>query len=171
MSVAGDRPAEHLHLFRRMLPPGNLSASLYGLILVMSVLATLGPKGVDDLGIALVVTAFVFALAHAWARALGHAAEARLPVDRRAFRHSLKQEWPIVTAAIPSAVLVGLAGLDVYSTDTGVWLASIANVVLLFVWGAGMREVAGASVGQVLGAGLSSATLGLILVGLKVLVH
>ena len=55
--------------------------------------------------------------------------------------------------------------------NTGLWVGLSVNVVLLFVWGAGLRELSGGSAAQILGAGMSSAALGLVLVALKVFVH
>jgi hypothetical protein len=157
--------------FARVVPRDNLAGSLYGLILVTSVIVTLGGKEVELLAVALVVTSVVFALAHAWAHALGEAATEHHAVDRHRFKRSLTHEWAIVQAALPSAVLVALAALGLYSTDTALWVALGVNVVLLFLWGAGLRELAGGTLAQMLGAGASTASLGLILVLLKVLVH
>ena len=158
--------------FARLVPRGgNLAGSLYGLILVTSVIVTLGGKEIELLAVALVVTSAVFALAHAWAHALDEAATEHRAVDRHRFRRSLTHEWPIVTAALPSAVLVALAALGLYSTDTALWVALGVNIVLLFVWGAGLRELSGGTLAEMLGAGASTAALGLILVLLKVLVH
>ena len=157
--------------FARVVPRGNLAGSLYGLILVTSVIVTLSGKEIELLAVALVVTSAVFALAHAWAHALSEAAEEQRAVDRHRFARSLTHEWPIVQAALPAAVLVALAALGVWSTDTALWVALGVNVVLLFVWGAGLRELAGGTLAQMLAAGASTAALGLILVLLKVLVH
>ena len=171
MSAAEGTTPERTPRIAWLLPRGNITGSLYGLVLVSSVLVTLSGKDVELAAVAVVVTAGVFALAHAWARALGAAAETRAPVDRRAFRHSLRHELPIVAAAIPAALALGLAAAGVYSVNTGLWVGLSVNVVLLFVWGAGLRELSGGSLAQVLGAGMSSASLGLVLVALKVFVH
>ena len=63
------------------------------------------------------------------------------------------------------------AALDVYSVGTALWIAVLVNVALLFIWGAGLRQLAGGTGLQVLGGGLASASLGLVLVAPKVLVH
>jgi len=157
--------------FARVVPRGNLAGSLYGLILVTSVIVTLSGKEIELLAVALVVTSAVFALAHAWAHALSEAAVEQRAVDRHRFMRSLSHEWPIVQAALPAAVLVALAALGVWSTGTALWVALGVNVTLLFVWGAGLRELAGGTLAEMLGAGASTAALGLVLVLLKVLVH
>jgi hypothetical protein len=157
--------------FVRVLPRGNLQSNLYGLILVTSVIVTLGGQSVELMGVALVVTSSVFALAHAWAHALAEAAKKHAAVDRNHFVASLGHEWPIVQAALPAALVLALATTGLYSKDTGLWIAAGVNVVLLFVWGAGVRELAGATLAQAMSAGMSTAALGLVLVGLKALVH
>ena len=155
-----------------MLPKGNLAGSLYGLVLVGSVLAALGPQErVGYMIVAVVVTTVVFALAHAWAHALGGSAQTRTPVDRHALRHSMRHEWTIVQAAVPASAALIPAALGLYSARTGLWIALGVTVLLLFVWGAALREMAGGSAGQVVAAGAASAALGLLLVSLKAFVH
>jgi hypothetical protein len=45
------------------------------------------------------------------------------------------------------------------------------NLGLLFTWGVGLGQLAGGTSLQALVAGLGSASLGLVLIALKVLVH
>jgi hypothetical protein len=156
----------------RLLPHGNLAGSLYGLILVTSVMATL-EQNEEQVGLmiaALITTAVVFALAHAWAHALDAAARARMPVDRHLLARGVRHEWPIVQSALPASIALALAASDLYTVATGLWIATGVNVGLLFVWGAALRDVAGGTRGQALLAGLSSAALGLLLALLKAIV-
>ena len=156
----------------RLLPQGNLAGSLYGLILVTSVLATFGPDE-DRAGFiiaALLVTAVVFALAHAWAHALAAAAAERKPVDRHVLALGVRHEWPLVQSAVPASIVVALAAFDLYTVSTALWIATGVNVGLLFVWGAGLRQLAGGASRQILLAGLSSASLGLVLAGFKAII-
>jgi hypothetical protein len=173
MSAAEDsRPIGPTSGLARLLPHGNLAGSLYGLILVTSVMATL-EQNEERIGLmiaALVVTSMVFALAHAWAHALDAAGRARRPLDRHMLASGVRHEWPIVQAAFPASIVLALAASDLYTVATGLWIATGVNVGLLFVWGAVLRDVAGGTVGQALLAGLSSASLGLLLVLLKIVV-
>jgi hypothetical protein len=156
----------------RLIPRGNLAGSLYGIVLVTSVLVTFA--GTDQVGYILagaIVTAVVFALAHAWAHALARSQAERAPIDRHALLHSLRQEWTIVEAAFPATIVLALAAIGVYSPATGLWIAVLVNVALMFVWGAGVRRLAGGTSLQTVAAGLASASLGLVLVVLKILVH
>jgi hypothetical protein len=156
----------------RLLPRGNLAGSLYGLVLVTSVMATL-EQDEERVGLmiaALVTTALVFALAHAWAHALDAAAKARRPLDRHMLAAGVRHEWPIVQAAFPASIVLALAASDLYTVATGLWIATGINVGSMFVWGAVLRDLAGGTLGQALLAGLSSASLGLLLVLLKIVV-
>lgn len=167
MHDAGPRP-----LFARLLPGGNLAGSLYGTVLVTSVLVAF--SGSDRAGpiiAGVLVTTIVFALAHAWAQALGRSGSERRPLDRHALRHAVAHEWTIVESALPATAVLLLAAFGLYSAETGLWIAVLLNVGLLFVWGVGVRRLSGGTTLQALGAGLASATLGLVLVALKILVH
>ena len=131
-------------------------------------------EGTEPVGliiIAVLVTTLVFELAHAWAHALAQSGAARRPLDRHVVRRSIRHELSIVEAALPAALVLLLAGLDVYSTGTALWIAVLVNVGLRFTWGVGLRQLSGGTSLQALGAGLASTSLGLVLIALKVLVH
>ena len=156
----------------RLLPHGHLAGSIYGLILVTSVIATL-EQDEEQVGLmiaALLITVGVFALAHAWAHALDTAAREHVPVSRHVLARGVRHEWPILQAALPASIVLALAASDLYTVATALWIATVLNVGLLFAWGVVLREDAGGTRIQALLAGLSSAALGLLLVLLKVIV-
>ncbi len=156
----------------RILPTRNLAATLYGTILITSVIATLPPDMPPGYAIvALIVTAFVFALAHSWADAMKASFDAREPLTLRHEARTFRQEWPIVRAAFPSCLALLVAAAGVYSTETAFWVATAINVVQLVVWGAEMRRVTGGTPLQIGLAGVFSGSIGLLLVALKVIVH
>jgi hypothetical protein len=170
--TSGDATSGPQPPLARLVPDGNLAGSLYGTVLVTSVLATF--EGSEPVGLiiaAVLVTTLIFELAHAWADALAESGAARRPLDRHALRRSIRHELSIVEAALPAALVLLLAGLGVYSTETALWIAVLVNVGLLFTWGAGLRQLAGGTSLQTLSAGLASMSLGLVLIVLKVLVH
>lgn len=156
----------------RLLSRRNPAASLYGNVLVTSVLAALA--SVDralEMMATVGITAVVFALAHAWAHALAESATGQMPVGVRTLLGALRHEWPMAKAAGPALVALFLATLGVYSAKTGLWIAVWVNILLLFVWGAALRQRAGGTHLQAMAAGLASLALGLTLAGLKLLVH
>ena len=122
---------------KRLLPEGDIAAGLYGTVLVSATLVGLTSE--ERAGViiaAVVVTALVFALAHAWALGLARSAESGMPFGPRALAHGLRHEWPMVEAAVPACAAVALAAAGVYSVDTGVTVAFWVNVGVLFGWAA-----------------------------------
>jgi hypothetical protein len=117
----------------RLLPRGHLAGSIYGLILVTSVMATL-EQNEEQVGLmiaALLITAGVFALAHAWAHALDAAGKARMPVDRHLLARGVRHEWPIVQAALPASIVLALAATDLYTVATGLSSAALGLLLAL----------------------------------------
>jgi hypothetical protein len=157
----------------RLLPRENLAASVYGTILVSSVIVGLAQTNLPAgaMMAALAVTTLVFALAHAWSRALARCADDQEALSAGHLLDGIRHEWPMVEAVAPALLAVGLAATGIYSVSTGLWLAIIANTVLLFVWGAMLRHRAAGTPLQFFAAGLTTAVLGLVLVALKAFVH
>ena len=146
---------------------------MYGTILVSSVIVGLAQTGLGagQMMATVAVTALVFALAHAWSTALARSAEDREALSASHLLDGLRHEWPMVEAVAPALASLVLAALGIYSVETGLWAAIIANTVLLFVWGAMLRHRVAGSPIEFLAAGATTAMLGLALVALKVLVH
>lgn len=156
-----------------LLPRRNLAGSVYGTVLVSSVIVGLGQTGLTagQMMATVAVTALVFGLAHAWANALARSASDRKALAADHLMESLRHEWPMMTAVVPALVALALAALGVYSAESGLWIAIIANTVLLFCWGAILRHRAEGTTFEWLMAGASTAMLGLVLIALKALVH
>jgi hypothetical protein len=146
---------------------------VYGTILVSSVIVALAQTnlGAGEMMEAIAGTALAFALAHAWSAALARSAEDRKALSAGHLLGGIRQEWPMVEAVAPALVALGLAALGLYSAKTGLWAAIIANTVLLFIWGVVLRHRAAGRPTENLMAGFTTATLGLLLVALKALVH
>jgi len=157
----------------RLLPQENLAASVYGTILVSSVIVGLAQTDftASMMMAALAVTALVFALAHAWSVALASSAEDRQALSAGHLLDGIRHEWPMVEAVGPALVALALAVVGVYSAKTGLWVAIITNTALLFVWGGALRHRAAGTAMQCMAAGLTTASLGLVLVLLKALLH
>jgi hypothetical protein len=155
------------------MPRQNLAATLYGTVLVSSVIVGLDEAEYSAGGMmaAVTVTAVVFASAHGWSRAVGRSADLQRRMGFEALRDGIRQEWPMVEAVGPTLVALALAAAGVYSANTGLWVAIVVNVILLFAWGAGLRQRADGTPVQVVVAGLQTSMLGLVLVALKALVH
>jgi hypothetical protein len=157
----------------RLLPQENLAASVYGTILVSSVIVGLAQTDLSAglMMAAVAVTALVFALAHAWSMALARSADDRQALSPGHLLDGIRHEWPMVEAVGPALLALVPAALGVYSAYTGLWVAIVANTVLLFAWGAILRHRAAGTGAQLVAAGLTTASLGLVLVLLKALLH
>ena len=171
--MRGKRRAGGLAALRRLLPRRNLAASVYGTVLVSSVMVGLGRTGLTaaQMMVTLSVTAIVFALAHAWSNALARSASDQQALTVDHVLDAVRHEWPMVTAVVPALVALTIAAVGSYSAKAGLWIAMIANTFLLFCWGAILRHRAEGSAFEWFMAGLTTATLGLVLIALKALVH
>jgi hypothetical protein len=151
-----------------------LSGSVYGTILASSIIVALSYKEHGSALVmiaALAVTEFVFTAAHAWSALLasGHARGA-LPSPADVV-HALRHEWPVLQATWPAMLALTLAAVGVYSANTGVNLALVANAVILFLWGLGLAWLQDIPLPLAIAAGVVTCGLGVALVALKVMVH
>lgn len=107
----------------RLLPRKDLAGTIYGIIFVSALLVTY-EESVDtplEAVPLVLLTTFVFALAHAWANTLSESG--RAPLARR-FMSRLAHEWPLVQAALPaSIVLVLTSPHGTWTTGSG-WPSS-----------------------------------------------
>jgi hypothetical protein len=81
------------------------------------------------------------------------------------------REWPMVQAAGPAAIALGLGAIGVFSTGTAVTLALLLGVLNLFLWGLAIARRAQLQRAATLAVATTSAAFGLAVEGLKVLVH
>ena len=77
----------------------------------------------------------------------------------------------MVQAAFPTAIVLALGAIGVFSTETAVDLAIAVGVVALFTWGLAIGRASGSSWAASLFGAAISASFGLVVVGLKALVH
>lgn len=159
--------------FRGRLADANFAGATYGQILVLSVLAALGTHTDDALTVAITVAGsqLVFWLAHAYAEFTALQVRSGEGFEMRDLTDVLEHEWPLVQAAIPTVILMALAGLDALEPATGVDVAIGLSVAQLLGWGlfVGRRSGRG-PIGQVTVAILSG-MFGLLIVALKLATH
>ena len=150
----------------------NLAGGVYGTILVTSIVAAADANDAIWRSLAIVVvTTFVFWLAHVYAHALAagvdHGEELSFGEVRRIARH----EWPLLqAAALPSlALLAGALGL--IERKTAYWLAIGIGVAALVTWGLVFSRQAGLSRPATCAVVLVNASFGLCVVALKAFVN
>ena len=166
MTEATTRPAEEER--------SRVAAAVYGTILVIAMLSYLSEDedlGRGEVATALVGTGLAYYAAHVYvdylaARMTG-VREPTLALSRRL----LGDELPLLQAMVTPGVPLILGGIGLWSRDTGVEIALVVAFAGLVGWGyrAGRRSFG--SMPGAFGSALVAVALGLIVVGLKNLLH
>lgn len=152
---------------------GNFAAAIYGSILAAAVVASLdvGEVGAGAMIASLGATMLVFWLAHVWSEAIAERMRDPRPYTWRRLRATAAWHWPMVQAASGPLLALALAGLGVWSLDTGVTVALAVSIVQLVGWGITVGRRTFDSWPAALAAGAVDGMLGMVLVVLKILVH
>jgi hypothetical protein len=154
--------------------PANAARAVYGLILVTSMVGALSEDSDIDSEYILVsvgATMVVFWLAHVYAEAMSRGLDAGRHLRWAEVRATAVHEWPLIQATLPTAVVLALGALGVFSTQTAVDLAIAVGVVGLFGWGLAIGRASRSSWAATLLGAVLSAGFGLVVVGLKAVVH
>jgi hypothetical protein len=148
----------------------DATGAVYGSLLAASVVVGQAPLQESvppvDLAVILLATGAVFWLVHVYSRTLGH-----YVIDGRFHRHRLahvmREESPIILAAIPpalAALIVGAIG----NASAAAWWAFFVAIAGQVIWAiVAAREAGQPSIGVFLAAAVNLG-LGLVLVALKV---
>ena len=154
--------------------PANAARAIYGQILVTSMVGALSEDSDIDAEYILVsvgATMLVFWLAHVYAAAMARGLETAQHVGWAEIRRLATDEWPLVQATFPTAIVLALGAIGAFSTETAVDLAIVVGVVALFAWGLAIGRASRSSWAAALFGAVISAGFGLVVVGLKALVH
>jgi hypothetical protein len=154
--------------------PANAARAIYGQILVTSLVGALSEDSEIEAGyilVSVVATMLIFWLAHVYAEAMSRGLEAGRHLGWAEIRGLAAGEWPLVQAAFPTAIVLALGAIGAFSTETAVDLAIAVGVVALFSWGLAIGRASGSSWTASLFGAAISASFGLVVVGLKALVH
>lgn len=150
----------------------NPSRAVYGAIVATAVIvaASTHDEPVAAVAGAVALTVVVFWLAHVYSAVLEH----RYHGNRPRFadiRRIMAEELPMVEAAtLPIAVLL-LGAFNVLRDPFAVNLALAIGVAQLLVWGAVAARRAGWSWAATVGTSVVDGVLGLLVIGLKSILH
>ncbi|MFL5825890.1 MAG: hypothetical protein ACJ76V_05150 [Thermoleophilaceae bacterium] len=150
----------------------DLAGAIYGQILATSVVVTLSEDeqaSAGDLFFWLGVTMLVFWAAHVYADWL--ASQVTTGAGLRELGPIGAEQWPIAQAAVPALFFLALGWAGACSRDTAVDLAIAAGVISLAGWGVVIARRSNANALVTVATVGISAAFGLLLVGLKILVH
>ncbi len=158
----GDRPEPHPHATRENI----LFGGVYGAVLACSMVAALTQYGHTDRGsrrydaLWLLVTAAASALAHGYA----HYIAERAPHRRWDALRTLRDEWPLVAAALPTVFLLAGAGWGWWPANGVEYAAFVLNIALLFCLGLVTARWSARSWVAAVVIGAVDATLGVVVV-------
>ncbi len=150
----------------------DATGAVYGSLLAASVIVGQAPLQESvpsvELAIILLATGLVFWLIHVYSRSLGH-----YVIDGRFHRHRLahnmREESPIILAAIPPAVAALLVGA-IGNASRAAWWAFFVALAGQLVWAVvAAREAGQTRIGIVVTV-LVNLALGLVMVALKVFI-
>lgn len=144
--------------------------AVYGSLLVTTLLAVQWrfDASVEFIAFSLLVSVGVFWLTHVWSELVDR--RVRGPVDRRVVAALARVESPMLTTALPPALVLALARLELVTVDTAIGLALAVSIVQLFLWGLAAGHAVGRGWLVAIAIGLVDCTLGLAIVALKVVV-
>jgi hypothetical protein len=156
-----------------VLPPGNPSGAIYGVIMMGALLAAESGRRETYLEtfLSALIAACLYWLAHAYATVLGRRLATEQPLTLRGLARALVHDWALVRgAAIPLvALLVAWAAGAAQQTAVDVALYSVVASLVIFELLAG--ALSGASRPELLievGVGL---TMGLGVFALQIVLH
>ena len=151
----------------------RLAGFIYGTIVVLSVLVAgvrAFPGDAGRIAAMVVVTSFVFWLAHVYAHGLSHSVAHDAHLSLGELGRIARREASVLEAAVPPLAALLLGAFDVVSTSSAVWLAFGLGLAVLAAQGvvfARVERLRWPATLLVVGANLA---LGAALVALKVLV-
>ncbi|HEY7619373.1 MAG TPA: hypothetical protein VH834_06335 [Solirubrobacteraceae bacterium] len=152
----------------------NPARAIYGTILVMAVIAALAhDESITsaELIAGVAATTIVFWIAHVYAEVLGNRLHEDNPMNWANAWSAIQHEWPIVQAAVPLVLALGLGVVGILDTDSAVNVAIGVGILELFLWGLTVGRKLGLSLTATIAAGVVNGALGVAIAGLKVLVH
>ncbi|WP_141208037.1 hypothetical protein [Streptomyces griseorubiginosus] len=148
----------------------DYSGGVYGSMLAASVVIGAGALGSFprlELVLLLLLTGVAFWIAHVHAQLFG-ARLAQQPLDRHAVFEACREEWPIVKAAVPPAVAVGVSPLLGLDVQGALWLALSVAVAGQVGWSVAAARRAGASWRLAAGTASVNLLIGLLIISFKV---
>ena len=151
----------------------RLAGFTYGTIIVLSVLVA-GSKAFPDdaaqIAAVVVVTSVVFWLAHVYAHGLAYSVAHDEHLSVAHLRRIARREGSIVEAAVPPLAALLLGAFGAVSTKTAVWIAFGLGLGVLAVQGVVFARVERLRWPAALLVVAANLSLGVVLVGLKLLV-
>jgi hypothetical protein len=151
----------------------QLAGGIYGTIVVAGLLAATGPDDDPEVwptALWVIVTVLVFWLAHSWSLSIARRATG-MEAEHRGLRRTLSHHWPIFQAAFPPVVVMLVATALGANDETAIELAAWSCVLLLAGWGVLVGRQEHESPVRILLTSLGCASLGALMILLKIVIH
>jgi hypothetical protein len=150
----------------------NPSRAIYGGIVATAVIVAASSHDEPMLAVAAAtaLTVVVFWIAHVYSAVLEHRYHGNR-LRLRDVRRIMSEELPMVEAAVLPIVVLLVGAFDQVSDQAATNVALAAGVAQLLVWGAVAARRAGWSWPATLGASAIDGVLGLLVIGLKSILH
>jgi hypothetical protein len=152
----------------------GLATSIYGTILSTSLIAAYSEDPGSDpvqVGVAVLVAALVFWVAHAYSDALARGLIGSGGGGLVRIREELAREWPLVTGAALPVLPLLLSPLGILSDYNAESVAIASGVVLLTAIGVAIAWRRGTGLLGIVFSAAASALFGTVVVALKAIVH
>lgn len=146
------------------------SAAIYGSLLVTTLVAAESRYGaeVDFLALSILVSAGVFWLMEIWSELVN--LRVRGPITRTETAWVLRNESPMIGAAVVPALILLAPRLGLGTVDQAITLALVVCIIQLFVWGLTVGHAIGRGWPVAVTVAVGDCLLGLAIVALKVIV-
>jgi hypothetical protein len=148
----------------------DVSSAIYGSLLATVLIAAQARSDatVAFIGLSVMLGVLVFWLTDVWAGIVGLGV--RGPITRAEVREVAREESPMLLAALPPVIALGLGATGIATTDQALNLALVVALVQLFLWGLAVGFAVGRGWLIAVTVGLVDLVLGLIIVALKLAV-
>jgi hypothetical protein len=151
----------------------NLAGAIYGTIVSTAVVAGLGEKTSVSPARAfwiLLASGVFFWAAHVYAFLLADRLHGRHRMKWDDVSRVMSREWPLLQSSFPLAVPLALGSLGIIDGDSALGLATFVGVASLAAWGILFSRREGHGPAGMVGAAAANATVGLLIIGLKLAV-
>jgi hypothetical protein len=154
---------------------GELVYGTTAVLIAMAGLEIVGGVAPNAVGAIVLAGAIAMWLTHAYAGYLGRHAVHGKPSTVREVRaevtHSLRESFPIVWAAVPATILLAGASIEIWSVSGAIRAANIVGIVILAAAGwTGARATGSSPIGATVWA-IATASIGIGIVVLELLLH
>jgi hypothetical protein len=172
-SVTDEAPRHRAPRLGRAAMGERLGGYIYGTIVALAVVvagARAYPHGAGHIAVLVAATSVAFWIAHVYSHALAHSVATDERISVAELRHIARREGSIIEAALPPVAALMLGALGVISTRASVWVAFGLGLGVLAAQGIMVARIERLGRLGTLGVVAGNVSLGVLLVGLKLVV-